>query len=77
AGLRAARELGPEDVRVIVLPVSGRGYLAKIFNDPWMEERGFDYDVRETVLPAWGRGGALWAGPGRDDDGATGAAGGA
>lgn len=77
AGLRAARELGPEDVMVIVLPDSGRGYLAKIFNDPWMDERGFDYDVRETVLPGWARGRTRSAVPQADDDGAQGAAGGA
>ena len=77
AGLRAARDLGPEDVMVIVLPDSGRGYLAKIFNDPWMDERGFDYDVQDTVLPEWARGRTRSAAPEADDDGAQGAAGGA
>ncbi len=76
AGLRAARDLGPEDVMVIVLPDSGRGYLAKIFNDPWMDERGFDYDVQDTVLPEWARGRTRSAAPEADDDGAQGAAGG-
>lgn len=56
AGLRAARELGPDDVMVIVLPDSGRGYLAKIFNDAWMDERGFARDGQDTVLPGWARG---------------------
>ena len=56
AGLRAARQLGPEDVMVIVLPDSGRGYLAKIFNDPWMDAHGFSYEARPTVLPAWAQG---------------------
>ncbi|CEA08945.1 Putative cystathionine beta-synthase [Arthrobacter saudimassiliensis] len=41
AGLRAARDLGPDDVMVIVLPDSGRGYMGKIFNDGWMRSYGF------------------------------------
>ena len=37
AALKAARELGPDDVVVVVLlPDGGRGYLGKIFNDKWM-----------------------------------------
>lgn len=41
AGLRAARELGPDDVMVILLPDGGRGYLGKIFNDSWLRSYGF------------------------------------
>ncbi len=41
AALRAARDLGPEDVVVVVLPDSGRGYMGKIFNDEWMRSYGF------------------------------------
>jgi cystathionine beta-synthase len=41
AGLRAARELTADDVVVIVLPDSGRGYLGKIFSDQWMRSYGF------------------------------------
>ncbi|GAB3617195.1 cystathionine beta-synthase [Okibacterium endophyticum] len=41
AALRAARELGPDDVVVVLLPDGGRGYLAKIFNDGWMRAYGF------------------------------------
>ena len=41
AALRAARELGPDDVVVVVLPDSGRGYMGKIFNDEWMRSYGF------------------------------------
>lgn len=40
-GLKAARELGPDDVMVILLPDGGRGYLGKIFNDTWMRSYGF------------------------------------
>jgi cystathionine beta-synthase len=41
AALQAARELGPDDVVVVLLPDGGRGYLAKIFNDTWMRSYGF------------------------------------
>jgi cystathionine beta-synthase len=39
--LRVAAELGPDDVVVVLLPDSGRGYLSKIFNDEWMADYGF------------------------------------
>lgn len=42
AALRAARTLTADDVVVIILPDSGRGYLGKIFNDGWMRSYGFD-----------------------------------
>ncbi|HWH25574.1 MAG TPA: cystathionine beta-synthase [Pseudolysinimonas sp.] len=41
SGLKVARELGPDDVMVILLPDGGRGYLGKIFNDRWMRSYGF------------------------------------
>jgi len=41
AALRAAERLGPDDVVVVLLPDSGRGYLSKIFNDEWMADYGF------------------------------------
>jgi cystathionine beta-synthase len=41
AALEVARRLGPEDVVVVILPDSGRGYLSKIFNDDWMASYGF------------------------------------
>lgn len=41
AALKAARDLGPDDVVVVLLPDGGRGYLAKIFNDQWMRSYGF------------------------------------
>jgi cystathionine beta-synthase len=41
AALRAARDLGPDDVVVVLLPDGGRGYLSKIFNDDWMSSYGF------------------------------------
>ncbi|CAN5343741.1 cystathionine beta-synthase [soil metagenome] len=41
AALRIAEQLGPDDVVVVLLPDSGRGYLSKIFNDEWMADYGF------------------------------------
>ena len=41
AALRVARNAGPEDVIVVLLPDGGRGYLGKIFNDEWMADYGF------------------------------------
>ncbi|MGA4540065.1 cystathionine beta-synthase [Uniformispora flossi] len=41
AALRAAETMGPDDVVVVLLPDSGRGYLSKIFNDEWMADHGF------------------------------------
>ncbi|MFI6639224.1 cystathionine beta-synthase [Streptomyces sp. NPDC050504] len=39
--LEVAKDLGPDDVVVVLLPDSGRGYLSKIFNDEWMADYGF------------------------------------
>src|SRR5580698_9267255 len=41
AALEVARDAGPDDVIVVLLPDGGRGYLAKIFNDEWMADYGF------------------------------------
>jgi cystathionine beta-synthase len=41
AALEVAKELGPDDVVVVLLPDGGRGYLTKIFNDRWMASYGF------------------------------------
>ncbi|MGW7331748.1 cystathionine beta-synthase [Streptomyces sp. NPDC054840] len=41
AALKAAEGLGPDDVVVVLLPDSGRGYLSKIFSDEWMAGHGF------------------------------------
>lgn len=42
AGLRVAERLGKDDVVVILLPDSGRGYLGKVFNDDWMSSNGYE-----------------------------------
>ncbi|MGN6600176.1 MAG: cystathionine beta-synthase [Actinomycetes bacterium] len=48
AALEVARELGPDDVVVVLLPDGGRGYLSKIFNDEWMASYGF-LDSEDTA----------------------------
>ena len=40
AALQVARE-DTDKLVVVILPDSGRGYLSKIFNDDWMQQRGF------------------------------------
>jgi cystathionine beta-synthase len=50
AALRVAENLTEDDVVVVVLPDSGRGYLAKIFNDDWMKSYGFLEDGEETTV---------------------------
>ena len=57
AALEVARDLGPGDVVVVLLPDSGRSYLSKIFNDQWMFDMGFlraDGLVVADVLAAKG-----------------------
>jgi cystathionine beta-synthase len=41
--LKYARErnLGPDDLMVVVLPDTGARYLSKVFDDDWMRENGF------------------------------------
>jgi cystathionine beta-synthase len=41
AALEVARELGPDDMVVVILPDSGRNYLSKLYNDAWMIDNGF------------------------------------
>jgi cystathionine beta-synthase len=41
AAIDVARRAGPDDVVVVLLPDSGRGYLAKVFNDEWLARYGF------------------------------------
>jgi cystathionine beta-synthase len=47
AGLRVARRCGPEDLVVVLIPDSGRGYLSRVFDDEWMAGYGF---LRECDL---------------------------
>ena len=41
AALEVGRELGPDDLMVVILPDSGRNYLSKLYNESWMLEHGF------------------------------------
>ncbi len=41
ASLRLAAELTPDDLVVVLIPDSGRGYLSRVFNDEWMANYGF------------------------------------
>jgi len=41
AALEVARELGPDDLMVVILPDSGKSYLSKIYNENWMLEHAF------------------------------------
>jgi cystathionine beta-synthase len=49
AALEVARDLGPDDVLVVLLPDSGRGYLSKVYDDAWMADHGFLRSPGETV----------------------------
>jgi len=39
--VKAARDLGPERLMVVIFPDSGSRYLSKVFSDDWMREHGF------------------------------------
>ena len=52
AALQVAREAGPDDIIVVLLPDSGRGYLQKVFDDTWMATQGFASG--ETAKGSWG-----------------------
>jgi cystathionine beta-synthase len=41
AALRLAEGLQPDDLVVVLVPDSGRGYLSRVFNDEWMAGYGF------------------------------------
>src|SRR5208282_2067159 len=38
---RLAKDLGPQDFVVALMPDTGMRYLSKVFNDEWMRERGY------------------------------------
>jgi cystathionine beta-synthase len=49
AALEVGRQLRPDDVIVVLLPDSGRGYLSKVYNDEWLADYGFLRAGGETV----------------------------
>ena len=50
AAVHVAAGLSPDDVVVVLLPDSGRGYLSKIFNDEWMADYGFLAGSGDTTV---------------------------
>jgi len=51
AALKAAKNLTADDIVVVILPDSGRGYLSKIFNDAWLAKYGFSGEFKgETTV---------------------------
>jgi cystathionine beta-synthase len=50
AALRIAERLTPDDLVVVLLPDSGRGYLSKVFNDEWMADYGFLVTAVESTV---------------------------
>ncbi len=60
--LWAALQLGPEltrdDVVVVLIPDSGRGYLSKLYNDEWMADHGFLRTSGNTIADLLERKGA-------------------
>src|SRR5690625_5711320 len=51
AALKEAENLTEDDLMVVILPDSGRGYLGKIFSETWMQQHGFDTNAPEPVAP--------------------------
>ena len=49
AGVEIGRELSADDVVVVLIPDSGRGYLSKLYNDGWMADFGFLGSSGQTV----------------------------
>ncbi|MDP6286162.1 MAG: pyridoxal-phosphate dependent enzyme, partial [Acidimicrobiales bacterium] len=46
--LKLAKDLSKDDLVVVLLPDSGRGYLSKIFNPVWMAKMGFSNSDNDT-----------------------------
>jgi len=55
AALHVGHDLGPDDVVVVIIPDSGRGYLSKVFNDEWMADFGFLRAGGQTVAEVLAR----------------------
>ena len=49
--LKEAENLTEDDLMVVILPDSGRGYLGKIFSETWMQTHGFDINAPAPVAP--------------------------
>ncbi|MGA2528988.1 MAG: cystathionine beta-synthase [Acidimicrobiales bacterium] len=62
AALQLGRELRRDDVVVVLIPDSGRGYLSKLYNDEWMADHGFLRTSGNTVADLLERKGARLTG---------------
>jgi cystathionine beta-synthase len=49
AAVQVGRELSADDVVVVLIPDSGRGYLSKLYNDGWMADFGFLKASGQTI----------------------------
>ncbi len=49
AALKLADRLTPDDLVVVLVPDSGRGYLSRVYNDAWMAGYGFTQECAECV----------------------------
>jgi len=49
AALEVGRDLGPDDLVVVLVPDSGRGYLSRVFDEDWMANFGFVRGSEHTV----------------------------
>jgi cystathionine beta-synthase len=54
ASLRLAADLTADDLVVVLIPDSGRGYLSRVFNDEWMAGYGFLTSDGPTVADVVG-----------------------
>ncbi|HEV3212728.1 MAG TPA: cystathionine beta-synthase [Acidimicrobiales bacterium] len=50
AAIDVARRAQPDDLVVVLLPDSGRGYLQKVFNDEWLGRYGFLQSPTELTV---------------------------
>ena len=51
AAMRVAEKAGPGSLTVVLLPDGGRGYMSKIFSDPWMSSYGFLREPLDDTKP--------------------------
>ncbi len=49
AALKLKDRLTPDDLVVVLIPDSGRGYLSRVYNDEWMASYGFVRECDECV----------------------------
>jgi cystathionine beta-synthase len=62
AAIQLGSELHRDDVVVVLVPDSGRGYLSKLYNDEWMADHGFLRTRGHTVAEVLDRKGSHLSG---------------